>query len=249
MRVTRTAFAGLVLLFGTSGIRMDAVGAAPGTGGRIAAWDRVKLAVARNSVPITAPRHFRSLQLWALEPNAPESLRDHIVLVETDVTETLSIEDNTAVHIKGDLVGVLHVGEHAEVVIGGKVASSGRVETQNIAAIHVQGDMDGVVEARGMTALWIEGDLRGQVLTGTPTMQLTIGGDLIGNVSPLAQAALLYIRVRGRADSGVLSAIERQGYTELNVVASASDLQPGIHPVSNRHNGFVAVTRGAAGGS
>jgi hypothetical protein len=80
-------------------------------------------------------------------------------------------------------------------------------------------------------------------------MCLAIGGDLIGSVSPLAQATLLYIDVRARADSGVLSAIERQGYTELNAVVSASDLQPGIHPVSDRHIGFVAVTSGAAGGS
>lgn len=247
MRVTRALLAGLVLLFGTSGMRVDAVGAARGAATKVTAWERVKLIVARNNVPMGAPRHFRSLQLWALEPNAPPSLRESVVLFESDVTEELSIEGQ-AVHIKGDLAGVLHVGEHAEVVIGGSVTSGGRIEAENIAAIHVQGDMSGVIEARGMTALWVEGSLRGQVRTGMPSLYLRIGGDLVGTVSPSERAALLYVNVRGRADASLLARLEQQNYTELNVVVASSDLEPGIHALASGRHGFVAITGGAAGG-
>ena len=89
----------------------------------------------------------------------------------------------------------------------------------------------GRIEAQGIVAIHVQGDMDG-VVEARGMTALWIGGDL-----------------RGRADSGVLSAIEQHGYTELNIVVSASDLEPGIHPVSGRHSGFVAVTSGAAGGS
>ncbi len=103
MRVARTVLGGLVFLLTGGALCTDALSA---TAGRADNWERVKLAVARNSVLIRV------------------------------------------VHIKGDLTSVLHIGTHAEVVIGGSVTGSGRIEAEGIAAIHVQGDMNGVIERR-----------------------------------------------------------------------------------------------------
>src|SRR5262245_49983332 len=98
MRVARTVLGGLVLLLTSGALCTDSLSA---TAGRADNWERVKLAVARNSVLVNAPRFFQSLGLWAGEARA--HAQEALVQIDTDATESLSVDEKRVVHIKGDL--------------------------------------------------------------------------------------------------------------------------------------------------
>lgn len=210
-------------------------------------WNSVKFAVARESVA-SHLRFFRSLQSWVLPEAgkaAPES--GGLGVVDTDATPDGVPSANPVVHIRGDLASTLRVDGHSEVVIGGSILVGGRIEADGIAVVHVQGDVDGVVACSSMAAVWVGGSVRGEVLTGTPSMHLHVVGDLLGVVRPIADAALLYVDVGGQAGSTVVAAIDRYRYTELQIATGTSDLGPGIHRLSTGSNGFVAVAGFAVG--
>jgi hypothetical protein len=69
---------------------------------------------------------------------------------------------------------------------------------------------------------------------------------LTGTIRPLGKAALLYVGVGGQASSASIGAMERQGYTELNVVAGSSDGASGIRRLAEGGGGFLAILSPAA---
>lgn len=240
----RLCFAGpLVLLGFVPGSGLVAAGQSPAdkaaVGGR--AWDQVKVVVARNHVERLGS-FWNSLHWWADERAAKNPEMGERIAIEGNAVETLFVGARSVVHIHGDLSGSLRVGEHSEVVVGGNIAKEGRIQADGIVAIHVQGSLNGVIECHSMAGVWVGGDLRGQVLTGEPSMFLRVKGNLEGTVRPVDKAALLAIDVEGDAASSVVKVIDGYNYTELNMSAARSDLSAGIHRLWSGRSGFVAVT-------
>lgn len=245
---TRFAIAGALLTLGGAALCGDA--SASGDRPKTAAadpWESVKFAVARESTA-SIVAFSRSLQWWT-RPQSGEMGSDQgeFVTFKGDVTGAATLPVGPVVHIRGDLASSLHVPDHAEVVVGGSIVKGGRIEADGIVSVHVQGNVDGTVACRGMAAVWVGGDLRGEVLTGTPSMHLQVAGDLVGSVRPMAEPALLYIGVQGHAASTILASIDRQRYTWLQIAVVASDLGQGIHPLRSGPNGFVAVAGATLG--
>jgi hypothetical protein len=226
-------------------------------------WEAVKRAVARHAASIQAPSFWASLRWWTSPTQFPKEDPNRIV-IEGDLDQSLDTGAARLVHVRGNLSATLSVGSHAEVVVGGSIASGGRLEARGIAAILVGGDVDGELAAWGMTQVWVEGDFRGKLETGQPSLHLHVGGSFTGTVAPIVntRAALLTMDIAGAASTATLKAIDKRRYTMLNVAVGTSDLGPGIHPLwtdlvdseaaarSNTarsrprvpRNGFVAVT-------
>ncbi len=135
-------------------------------------WDSVKLIVARHHVASDDREFFRSLHWWADEREGREGPGSTERLARDEVSEDLSAPEKAVVHIRGNLTAALRIKTLTEVVIGGNVTRSGRIDAEGIVAIHVQGDMDGVLASRGSARVWVGGNLRGEVLTGEPIMRL-----------------------------------------------------------------------------
>ena len=237
MRGFRLAAAGACLLLGAGALCAEELQADR----TLDRWELTKLAVARESVASDL-RFFRSLRWWTYGTagtSAPDS-RD-LVYVDGDATADTALPAVPAIHIRGNLATTLQVDGQSEVVIGGSILKNARIEADGIVVIHVQGDVDGTIACSAMAAVWVAGNLRGEVLTGTPSMHLHVGGDLLGAVRPISTPALLYIGVAGNASTSIFAATDRYRYTELQIAAGTSDLAPGIHRLWTGINGFVAV--------
>jgi hypothetical protein len=210
-----------------------------------AAWEAVKLAVARNAASSKA-RFFKSLRMWARPDVAAQAAADGALTVSRgDLMEPLFDSGRRGirvVHVHGDLRAPLRVGDHSEVVIGGSIRREGRIDAEGIAAIHVQKDVDGVVACTSSADLWVGGHLNGAVLTGEPAMKLHVGGDFRGSMRPLRQPALLYLGVGGHMAVATIRDIDARKYIELEVTVAASDVGVGVHPLPSSRNGFLAVT-------
>jgi hypothetical protein len=206
-------------------------------------WETVKLAVARHHVSSDFNPFWQSL-LWWTHPRAGGSGPDDFEHVEIagDALEPVFLTRPGAVHIHGALAAQLETTDQSSIVIGESLTKGGRIVANGITAIHIQGDLDGVVECHSMTLLWVEGDLRGQVLTGYPSTNLHVKGNLEGVVRPALDGGILTIDVAGSAASSVLAAIDEHLYTSLAIAVAESDLDPGISPLWSGRHGFVAVT-------
>ena len=230
---------GAVTLFG--GQKRDADGSEAVATER---WEATKLVVARESVA-SGPMFFRSLRRWSRE-NAGNGAPDGLITVDADATTEPAIPADPVIHIRGNLATTLRVDGQSEVVVGGSVLKGGRIDADGIAVVHVQGNVEGTIACTGMASVWVGGDLRGEVVTGHPSMHLHVKGDLLGTIRPASTPALLYVEAGGHAPSAVLAATDRYRYTDLQVVAGTSDLAAGIHRLWLGRNGFVAVDRAVA---
>jgi hypothetical protein len=206
-------------------------------------WETVQLAVARDHASSGGHAFWQSLLWWA-DQRAGRTGPDDFERVEIDgdALDAVFLVRRGAVHIRGALAGQLETTDQSSIVIGESLTKRGYIVANGIAAIHIQGDLDGVVECHSMTELWVEGDLRGQVLTGSPSTDLHVKGSLQGVVRPVTSGGMLTIDVAGHAASSVLAAIDDHAYTSLSIAVAESDLNPGIHPLWSSRNGFVAVT-------
>lgn len=205
------------------------------------AWDRVKLAVALESVKGEGPRFYRSVRWWLAQAKGDVASKTLApVEIEGDLTAPREFPDGTAVHIHGDVSAPLRIGQNSEAVIGGSLAKGGSVASSGITVIYIHGDLNGTVSLTSMTYLAVRGNVRGEIQTGTPVLFLRVGGDLEGAVHPKEKAAMLYVSVRGHAAAAVLRAIDSHHY-QFNAAIAASDLPPGIHPLWSGPLGFIAV--------
>lgn len=240
-RIRLTVAAALALLavgavFGSQDLRRDRTQVAAAD-----RWDVTRLAVARESVASDL-RFHRSLRWWTYgDGGTSVSESGRPVVVDGDAIAEAVVAAGPVVHIRGNLATTLRVAGQSEVVIGGSVLKEGRIEADGITAVHVQGNVDGTIGCTGMAVVWVGGDVHGEVLSGEPSMDLHVKGDLLGSVRPMSQAALLYIDAGGKAPSAVLAATDRYRYTELLIAVGSSDLAPGIHHLWTGTNGFVAV--------
>jgi len=224
--MTRTALAASVVLFlGTS------------TAAKAGDWEAVKRAVARQSTESQSFDFATSLSWWASPEGFPKGEVPGTV-IEGDLDQSLDTGLARVVHVHGNVSAALSVAPMTEVVIGGSITESGRLESRGIAKIYVDGDVDGAITAWGMTSLSVGGDYRGKVETGHPSLRVHVAGNFTGTVAPIAglQPALLVMDIDGDASEATLKAIDKWHYTKLDIAVGSSDLKPGVHPLWPDHD-------------
>ena len=89
-----------------------------------------------------------------------------------------------------------------------------------------------------MAIVWVNDTFDGFLKTGAPSTTIHIERDCNGCISPIGQAAMLYLTVKGFMSRESLRSIDYHGYAEFKAVVSTSDQPAGVYP----REGFTAST-------
>lgn len=141
------------------------------------------------------------------------------------------------IHINGALSSCVEIDGHYEIVVIGDVASNAKIKASGFSHIFVGGDFRGTLTAENTCKLWIDGDFSGRIYTGTPKMEVHVGGNYSGRIlpNPETEPALLSLNVTGFAAEESLTWIADCCYTVFKASIGISNVPTGIHPKTGYH--------------
>jgi hypothetical protein len=160
--------------------------------------------------------------------------KDDGVIIEGMCSHGVSAPDGGVIHIYGDLDSQIEAAGHSEIIITGDVTEGAEIQASGFCHVFVGGDFLGKLAAVDSSWLWVESDFRGVAKTGTPSARIHIGGAYSGRISPLEEAALLWLTVDGLASQESMQAIADCNYTQFHASINRSDAPPGIYPANGR---------------
>ena len=161
----------------------------------------------------------------------------HGAEIDGECTDGISAPNGGFIHINGNLSSRVDIDGHYELVVIGDVASNAEINASGICHMFVGGDFRGTLTAAGMCKLWIDGDFSGLIYTGTPMMEIHVGGNYSGRILPNSKTkpALLSLSVTGFAAEKSLTSIADCCYTVFRASVGISNVPTGIHPKSGYH--------------
>ena len=161
-----------------------------------------------------------------------EADKEAVVIVRGDCMADITLKGNGFIHVYGDLHAMIRtIGNvQCEIVIGGEIRPTAKIEVEGITRVFVGGDVKGNVVSRGSLFLWVDGDYDAALETGTPITNLHVMGDFKGSMKPFTQAALAFVDVRGFMASDKVKAVAEQHYTQFQASVGFSDQPPGLYP-------------------
>jgi hypothetical protein len=153
-----------------------------------------------------------------------------IVEVSGDCQADVFLQEQSCLHIYGNLGASVHTRSHCQVVVGGDISRGAVINGIGINALFVGGDVLGSLRYSGMCMGWVTGDLLGDVLSGYPSLRLHVEGDCFASIRPFEEAAMLALDVGRFMPFELLEKTAAFHYTEFRASVGMSDKQPGIHP-------------------
>ncbi|MEL7498311.1 MAG: hypothetical protein AAFN77_11930 [Planctomycetota bacterium] len=150
--------------------------------------------------------------------------------IDSDCTETISMNSGGQLHIDGNLESAVESGGHHEIIVAGNVSHGATIQCSGFCSIFIGGDFSGIIESKDSAKIWIGSNCSGTIKTGSPSTRIRIGGDFTGSIVPLGEISLLDLTINGFATSDSMSQISNLGYTQFIAALRQSDVDPGIYP-------------------
>lgn len=199
--------------------------ASPTTNEQLTQWEKIKLNVA--AITALDSKFMKSVSIF----RGSEYYREHNFL-EIVGDANSDIKETEVIHIQGNLNANIYLDGHSELIISGDVNKNSNIYTNDIARIYIGGSLQGSVVANSSFQLNVAGNLSGHVLTGNPTSNITVLGDLTGTIKPnKGDGALVYITVYGNTDIKTIKQIYSHDYTEVIGAFNYSNAKSGTyHP-------------------
>jgi len=198
-------------------------------------WEQTKIEVA--SLLGVGGKFHRSLR--GFKRNSTKYDEEY-ELIKGDLNHNIS--DMLLIHVIGDLNSKLNLEDHSEVVIMGDVSKESVIYIDGMSNIFIGGSLYGSIISIDSAEIYIKGNVNGLIKTGSPSTEIKIDGDLLGEIKPNNKDGnLVTIDVNGYTDINKIKDIFSYRYTELKAAFHNSNIKPGIYYFPVRDNKYYTV--------